>query len=851
MFIVDVTLRGYRPLLNVPITELSATFEQAVQIIIGDNGSGKSSLMRELCPLPAVSSDYTENGLKALTIQHNSIIYKIISDFANKQHVHSFIKGDVELNASGKSTIQRELCEQEFGYTSMMSDLLGWQLPLTTITRIQRRDILFSLYPSSLSFIIDQHKYVSANLRKARGNFSLIAEMIEDAKSSLLTDDNLKVHTENKTKLANRIVELDRAINLLQHEINKLHQHPGYRRYVTPVDHEQLRRQADNITSYANWCRSNFPDIFNGNPFDISLNMVNDRYSDLLITAKELQQKCSSILVKLQEYEAIGDIDPEQELVRLKAIEQSILGELNTLQVNATLPRISTEQAMDIYDRLTDFVDELRSFGVPVRTMRELEEQQNRYIQLIQVINGNHATIDKLTNEIKIVNSEIARLQAKAPPKSCNRDCALKLTLDQTIARYVTKRDELDKELAILIKNTPSLVAEADKLAETLPAQKRISTNSADLHNWLSRLTGGKYILNTIHDTFMNVANTNPVLLLRQAKLLSDHATTLEKLAKLTTEREHLTVKINMLEHLVRTSHGMVSKFITEQRAELQQLNQQLIRNKQRVAHLGQKKEILKTLQQQKQTLQQRTSTFEQDCLANFLFQLIEHNTTILRQLEDERRGLLTELGKLEETLNRQSEVTSRLKESLYPQLDRLKEDIRVGEILEETLSPNVGFPHKFMITFINIIIQQMNKIIERVWGYTLELISLTEKDTLDYSFRVRVNNTEGLKDCCMCSRGEKEMIDMAWMVALFTVLKLGDTYPLRIDEPDGALSTGNRTRIIDVLSSIVTDGTIKQLFLINHFSSVYSSFGDKAVICLNSNNVVLPPEYNTTCSLR
>ena len=94
-------------------------------------------------------------------------------------------------------------------------------------------------------------------------------------------------------------------------------------------------------------------------------------------------------------------------------------------------------------------------------------------------------------------------------------------------------------------------------------------------------------------------------------------------------------------------------------------------------------------------------------------------------------------------------------------------------------------------------------------------------------------------------SDGQKEIINLAWAVAMFNQLKLGQEYSLKLDEPDSNLSEGHRTRLLHVLSTLVRQKTIQQLMLVNHHPSLYTSFNNCQTLCLCEDDIVLPAQYN------
>ena len=96
-------LKGFKYLMFVGnVKELDVTDMTQIVMLSGDNGKGKSSVMRELSPYPATRTDYEKNGMKIIEIQHGKDYFVLTSDFS-KTGAHSFIRNNEELNISGTS----------------------------------------------------------------------------------------------------------------------------------------------------------------------------------------------------------------------------------------------------------------------------------------------------------------------------------------------------------------------------------------------------------------------------------------------------------------------------------------------------------------------------------------------------------------------------------------------------------------------------------------------------------------------------------------------------------------------------------------------------------------------------
>ena len=133
--------------------------------------------------------------------------------------------------------------------------------------------------------------------------------------------------------------------------------------------------------------------------------------------------------------------------------------------------------------------------------------------------------------------------------------------------------------------------------------------------------------------------------------------------------------------------------------------------------------------------------------------------------------------------------------------------------------------------------------VIKRVIGLpgdTVEIKVAEDGKTL----KVYVNG-EPIKDINLASKGQKEIMDLAWVLAIFHQMKLGKTYPLKLDEPDGGLNNEHRVRLLNFLQQMMQNEDLKQLFMINQFPSVYDSFISSQTLCIKEEGILLPAEYN------
>ena len=74
-----ICLKGFKRFRLANIQHFEAEFPEAITVIIAESGKGKSSLLAQLNPLPAVRTDFEKDGYKEIRITHENHEYKLIS----------------------------------------------------------------------------------------------------------------------------------------------------------------------------------------------------------------------------------------------------------------------------------------------------------------------------------------------------------------------------------------------------------------------------------------------------------------------------------------------------------------------------------------------------------------------------------------------------------------------------------------------------------------------------------------------------------------------------------------------------------------------------------------------------
>lgn len=214
-----IELVGYKRLMLNNIKHFRMTPESRIQLILGTNGSGKSSLIAELSPLPAVSSNYTKDGSKTISITSNGDEYILKSTFLNGQS-HSFVKNGEELNKGGTVTVQKELVMSTFGIDQSIHDLMTGVDRFTTMSPAKRRELLTKLCDKDYTYALEVYSKLLEKQRDITGALKLAKKKLV-VETSRLVDESKMVEFEESVK--NLVSAIDKLHHLRTENLSLIH----------------------------------------------------------------------------------------------------------------------------------------------------------------------------------------------------------------------------------------------------------------------------------------------------------------------------------------------------------------------------------------------------------------------------------------------------------------------------------------------------------------------------------------------------------------------------------------------------------------------------------------------------
>ncbi len=195
MRIIDIELYLAKRLLVRNIKLFKASFSSLYQIILGTNGSGKSYLVSELSPLPAVSKMFEKGGYKKITIEDGGSTFVLTNKFDSGSGVHSFVKDGVDLNENGTATIQRELVAKYFkGLTPELFNVLTYRKfsRFTEMDSNKRRSYLMLMSGIDLDWAMNVYQALRTRARDASGHVKRLNQKLSAEVQVSIDDEDVE-----------------------------------------------------------------------------------------------------------------------------------------------------------------------------------------------------------------------------------------------------------------------------------------------------------------------------------------------------------------------------------------------------------------------------------------------------------------------------------------------------------------------------------------------------------------------------------------------------------------------------------------------------------------------------------
>lgn len=823
MRILNLHLTNYKRFLLTGIKEITLNTESLLQLILGTNGSGKSSLLAEATPLPANASDYESGGIKIITLEHRGSTYTLRSDVARLTK-HSFIKDDGEnLNPGGTSTVQRELIVQELGFTVQLQDLLTGKTTFCDMSPAKRREWITSLSSVDLTYATGVFQSMRTSVRDVQGAMRLSKERLVRESSKLLDLEKI-------TELESRASALNTDLTILTE--NREHNIPAaivMENSIRDSSKELLDITKRLLTTTVKYAPDN--GIKNFDDLEDRINSLygdEHRYRALIESNSDELLNINNVIASMIES---GAMDLEGLHKRLGTLhEQRSTCDTSSEQFTFSGDLDSTLSDSDnVWETLNNLV-----VSIPLNARPDFDNERYNTAKVnIETgetfLNKLNNVISKIQNRIELINSSIDSVCPSCsyvwkPGVSENELANLKVSLDENLAKKAdtTTKVAIEKEVVEQFDIYRGYLRRFRSIVESYP---RLSTL------WNEILTQ-KYL------------DTTPPLIMETFALWKRATLNAKTLAELDQEIKEVEQSINHLDSLESTD---VSSF-QNRKVELEAIIE--------ANTISLEKTILalKTLKSYKDSMRGYVDVIERcSILAGNIKRQRDLVIKAYRQemIEDTIVKTQRSLAVLQTSLNEKDTLAGIVSDLKYS-VTTLETDFEAWALLGEILSPTNGIIAEQMIGFIDCMTGQMNDVIENIWEYDLQILSCSnDAGELDYKFPLLVKNKSNIvKDISNGSSAQKDIVNFAFTMVVMFYKDLQD-YPLYLDETGASFDTAHRFNLMRYVKHLLDTNQCSQIYLVNHYSSEIGGISNADVCVLDATNITVPSEYNQHVTIK
>lgn len=833
-------LHFFKPLLHANIKHIVITDISQLTLILGDNGLGKSTILREISPYPATSTIYEKGGSKEIEFTHDGSHYILISSFVNKIN-HSFIKDGIELNKSGTSDTQIDLVKHNLGYTKLIDDILSGDYQICNIGKQERKQLILSTYPSDLTFVLDKHKKILNIIKGINSNLKMLKERELKLKEGLLPKDQLSQYNNFRDMLNEANVHLDQDLYIINTEIKRLN---NLTRQFTTYSLDDILMQLDDLVVRVNKLKEQyykFPEDVDNTlgqleSLNKSLSDSKTNYeTDALNMVSELEE-CKKTLSSTSE-------SVQQECEQMIDVQNDILANNEYSTDIPILSDTDLTQLTNMFEKIKEDIIYLSSSGITHHWTMDVYEKIKYKISI------QEHNLASLRTEIESVkeklHSEKKRLKEttnNSYPSTCKVSCDLRESVESVQNSIMLEINNLTQKHNKLEEDFKTYESKLNRLKNTCLGHSPEESILRRFERLFVKHTWAFYALSNLdYKTAINKPLTNII------NNINKMIVNTERHKRYKEAKDTLTVleaKLNTIKTVGNQARDFLKKSVIDKEVKLQNLSIKIMNISKEISSVSNNLVMSKEYKDITDWFKIYDSRIRVALKSYIYEEHIKYLTFCMNELVSSKNKVSQKLREMDDLLKLQNDNTLILNSEIEPNIKELEIKLRKLNIIEKKLSPSCGIPHVYAVRYMNSLVQLANEYINKVWSYDMELAVVDEDEDLDFGFRLILYKNSEVKDINLCSTGQKSMINLAFRLAICVYNNYTLKYPIKLDEIDEGLSMEHRSKLTEFLVDILHQKTLKQVFLINHYMALHSGFQDAGIVALSGNDM-LPATAN------
>ncbi|ANZ50371.1 putative SMC domain-containing protein [Erwinia phage vB_EamM_Phobos] len=822
-----IILKGFTGMSLHDIAEFDFTIKSPITIILGGNGSGKTSLLSVYLPVCPPKEDFKDGGSYTNICLVNDTRYKFhVKRTGSTLHcsiTNMTTKDEVVTNVNPK--VYNANVQDITGLTKEIKDMLNGELSLTRAGTAQRRSWFTLLSTSDLGYALGFYTRLRKHLTALGNQIDYVRGKIAETKTRVVED------TVEREVLETRLKTLEDEIN---HLTNSLANTPA----TDPnIDHgyiESIIKEAGSVSRHIVGQDKLIP-----TETDIGyLNNAIRQYGELVSSWSAVYVERNKALCAL--------VDEQNRQEYLMRDHQGLQTQIADLKMHLG--------GYDMRDRL---------YPALYESFFDAEHLQGAAKTAQEFTYTLQTNVDGLTTRdtLKVLQERVGPLDEQIVAVT-NHIVRLERLLgeDQTMLQHLRDTDEVScPNCTHTFKPGVGKLTEADLLQRIDAGTKHKAAKTLELDD--AKRVRGEILeemkrLQTIRELVLTYSR-DPILSHLFKKLSEEDAFRVNRqrfgalIQAFFEEITDATVYARTAQQLQKAekeweelarAKGNIDTTLADRVAVQREAVDEALREKYRIENELSEAKTRLDKHMQVDAASKRFVELEKK-LTNAV--RLHANNLAVKQVEDHRAMRWDQYSVARERFRIMQQELDKLLE-MEKELERLVSHQHNAKLMVQSFSPEKGVLRRYFFNSIARVTEMMSKYIEHVWSYPMKVLPCDMSEgELDYRFPYTLkDNPEPVFDICKGSAAQRDIFDLAFRLTGYRALGL-EQFPLLLDEPGATFDEHHRNELVDFVKMLLNSGQFSQIIVISHNSEVHSKLSGADYCVLESDGITPPPVYN------
>ena len=841
-------------------------------LILGDNGSGKSSLINELTPLPLEHMGARNSsriipdkiGVKELDyLVDNYILYKIKIVYDPKKTTKCYITKivddkEIDLNPNGNVDSYLEVIENELHMKKNYTNVgylcgNGKSKNFVSMKPTERNNYISEWMPE-ISEFLDAYKISAKIMSKLKKDIDNYNKQIGNM-SSINYELELNYVNANLENLNKSLKELEKTITELKAYNSQLEKYRRSEQHLNDLKYK-FKEAVNNVNRRKSefaikWSGIELPDTSNMQEFNAKKENYHVQLNEIMSKLDYVEETMNILSSDISTSRSMLSTDS-----RISGMDLNML--YNNIDSNKKILENINSSINNICENYSSTIEELKMTPIDISNINSIINIiDDRFIQLNNLVSldiikdmdhidksindktERMQTLDKMitdtTNKLTIINNQIyayensnidSKILMKRPEFCIDHKCGIV----EELLKYLNPKDNLQElyaESKKLEKQRIDLQSQKEEISEALKNYKNSMQIYLEITDFLYK--NNEKIANfptPIREFFCKDPST-VYIHINEIKAIVAELTEFSSLLIKKDEIEKSNNDLESVKTLVFTNSKLDAK-IKESAAKYESLKIQKDDLTRDYEVLSKQCEVYDNATEMidsycKEQEEINNEIVKLNNVKRYLSQLNEVNY----YLSSNDHYLETVLNKRELELqkdimamnSKRDEMTTFYvsKRQIETMRNELQTEFNKVNILNKIWSPKVGYPSMKIDSFLSDLTIKTNEDLSNMWGADNLKIKDFQINASDFNIVVIKDGLE-IEDAGLCSSGQMETINTAISFSIIESAIGNNGYDvLRLDEIDGCFDETRRLGFMEMMQRRTDEMGVDSCFIITH----------------------------------